>query len=95
MADTSGLVVVRLVLFVGLVYRVVGQMHELVTYGLHRIGVFSRGEAREAIIEEIDAERVVRAHVHVDSQVEFEPVDEIRIGEVLLHDARSFLRDLL
>ena len=89
------LVIVGLVVLVGLVDAVVGQVHELVADGLHRVGVLARGEAREAVVEQVDAQRVERRHVHVDAQVELEAVDEIRIGQVLLHNARSLLRYLL
>lgn len=94
-AHARVLVVVRLVVLVVLVDRVVGQVHELVADGFGRVGVFARGEAGEAVVEEVDSQRVVRGHVHVQAQIELESVDQVRIGQVFLDDAGTLFRYVL
>ena len=77
-----------------LVDRVVGEVHvdvgELGAVG----GVLVGGEADEALLVEVDAERAERGHEHVNAEVVLGAVDQVRLGDVALDHEGALLRDL-
>jgi hypothetical protein len=73
---------------VGLVHRVVGEVHAHVVevVGGGRL-VQLRAEAHQPLLVEEHAQRVARHHQHVDPQIELHAVDEVRLGQVPLRHA--------
>ena len=60
-----------------LIDGVVGKVHESV--GKVGSAVGDSGEASQALAVDVHSERVVAGHCYVHSEVEFVPVDEVRI----------------
>ena len=74
-----------------LVDGVVGEVHEDVgERGVVRL-VLVGGEPHEALVVDVDDERVDAGDEHVDAQVVLRVVDEVRPGYVPLHDHGSIL----
>ena len=64
-----------------LIDGVVGQMHILVLL-VNLLCVRLRCKASETLLEDVDSERLVARHDHIDSQVKLVAIDEERIGDV-------------
>ncbi len=58
-------------------------MHILMLQVIWVEGVGHSRETDEAFVVHVDAEGVVTGHQHVDSQVVFELVDEMRVSHIL------------
>ncbi len=86
---------IGLVLFVEFIHAVVGQMHEPIAEGLHIRRVLHRGESGQAVLAQVNPERIHRGHQHVQPQVELIAVDQVWILHVLLHDNRNVFWYLL
>ena len=64
-----------------LIDGVVGQMHILVLL-VNLLCVRLRCKASETLLEDVDSERLVARHDHIDSQVKLVAIDQERIGDV-------------
>ena len=80
MAIASVLVIICLIILIRLVYTVVCQVHEFVADCLHRVRVLPGRESSQAVVEQVNPERIVGGNVYVYSQVVFEFVNKMRIG---------------
>ena len=65
-----------------LVDAVVGEMHEDIPHTAAVVAVLVRGKAHQAVVVEVDAERVHTGHQHVQTQVELGSVDQVGPGNV-------------
>ena len=64
-----------------LIDGVVGQMHVLVLL-VNLLSVGLRCKASKTLLENVDSERLVARHDHIDSQVKLVAIDQERIGDV-------------
>ena len=65
-----------------LVDAVVGEMHEDIPHTAAVVAVLVRGKAHQAVVVEVDAERVNTGHQHVQTQVKLGSVDHVGTGNV-------------
>ena len=65
-----------------LVDAVVGEMHEDIPHTAAVVAVLVRGKAHQAVVVEVDAERVHTGHQHVQTQVKLGSVDQVGTGNV-------------
>ena len=79
---------------VGLVDAVVGQVHETVAEVVYVVVVLDRGEPDQSVRVDVDLQRVEARDEDVEAQIELGAADQLRPGQVLLHDDRAFPRYL-
>jgi hypothetical protein len=86
-AEVVGGVVV-LVVGVGLVDGVVGQMHvEVIQVALGRQLVGLSRKPHQSFVVEVYSERVSASNEHIDAQIELQSLEEQRVRHILLHHA--------
>ncbi len=78
-----------------LIQAVVGQVHASVLDAPHALVVLDCGEASQALLVQVEDERIERGHRHVQSQVELEALDQQRVRYVLAHHQIVFEWNLI
>ena len=73
-----------------LVDAVVGEVHEDIADAAAVVGVLVGGKAHQAVIVEVDAERVQARQQHVQPQIKLGPVDQVRPSNIPSRDSFTF-----
>jgi hypothetical protein len=74
-----------------LVDAVVGEVHEDVADAAAVVGVLVRGEAHQAVVVEVDAQRVHARQQHVQAQVKLGSVDQVGTSHVPVGKKKGFI----